>query len=238
VGATIRIVAQATLGELVNAISAAAAYRLWAGTYDLDPNPLVALEHRILSERLKLSPGERMMDLATGTARWLEYALAHGVRATGVDLCSEMLTVASAKRGVRGRLACADVCALPVASQSVDVAVCSFALGYIDDLDLAFREMARIARRIIISDLHPDAVRSGWVRSFRTTSGSYEIKHHDHLWAQMEAGARAAGLHLSWKLEASFSEQECPFFESAGKAEEFLAARRVPAVLISSWVHE
>ena len=235
-GATIRIAAQTTLGELVTAISAAAAYRLWAGTYDLDLNPLVALEQRILSERLNLIPGERMMDLATGTGRWLEYALARGVRATGVDLCSEMLAVAATKRGVRGRLACADVCALPFTSNSVDVAVCSFALGYIDRLELAFREMARIARRIITSDLHPDAVRAGWVRSFRSTGGSYEIRHYDHLWDRIETCARAAGLRPSWKLDASFGEPEHVLFERAGKADAFLAAQRVPAILISAWV--
>jgi SAM-dependent methyltransferase len=224
------------LGEFVTAISASAAYPLWAGTYDQDPNPLVALEHRVLSERLDLVPGERMMDLATGTGRWLEYALAHGVRATGVDLSAEMLAVASSKPGVRGRLACADVCALPFASHSVDVAVCSFALGYIDRLDLAFREMARIARRIVTSDLHPDAVRAGWVRSFRSSSQSYEIEHHDHLWDRIETCARAAGLRPSWKLDASFGEPERALFERAGKADAFIAARRVPAVLISAWV--
>ena len=235
-GATIRIVAQTTLGELVTAISAPAAYRLWASTYDQDPNPLVALEHRVLSERLDLVPGERMMDLATGTGRWLEYALARGVRGTGVDFCGEMLAAAASKRGVRGRLTQADVCALPFASHSVDLAVCSFALGYIDRLELAFREMARIARRIITSDLHPDAVRAGWVRSFRDSSQSYEIEHHDHLWDRIETCARAAGLRPSWKLDASFGEPERALFERAGKADAFLAARRVPAILISAWV--
>ena len=235
-GTTIRIAAQTTLGELVTAISAAAAYRLWAGTYDQDPNPVVALEHRVLSERLDLTPGERLMDLATGTGRWLEYALAHDVRATGVDFCSEMLAVASAKHGVRGRLTQADVCALPFASHSVDAAVCSFALGYIDRLDLAFREMARVARRIVTSDLHPDAVRAGWVRSFRVSSGSYEIKHHDHLWDRIETCARAAGLRPTWKLDASFGEPERALFERAGKADAFVAARQVPAILISAWV--
>jgi len=236
VGATIRIAAQTTLGELVTAISAPAAYRLWASTYDQDPNPLVALEHRVLSERLDLVPGERMMDLATGTGRWLEYALARGVRGTGVDFCGEMLAAAASKRGVRGRLTQADVCALPFASHSVDLAVCSFALGYIDRLELAFREMARIARRIITSDLHPDAVRAGWVRSFRDSSQSYEIEHHDHLWDRIETCARAAGLRPSWKLDASFGEPERALFERAGKADAFLAARRVPAILISAWV--
>jgi len=236
VGATIRIAAQTTLGELVTVVSAAAAYRLWAGTYDQDPNPLVALEHRVLSERLDLIPGERMMDLATGTGRWLEYALAHGVQATGVDFCAEMLAVAATKRGASGRLACADVCALPFASRSVDIAVCSFALGYIDRLDLAFREMARIARRIVTSDLHPDAVRAGWVRSFRSSTGSYEIEHHAHVWDRIETCARAAGLRPSWRLDASFGEPERILFERAGKANAFPAARRVPAILISAWV--
>jgi len=236
VGTTIRIAAQTTLGELVTTISAAAAYRMWAGTYDEDPNPLLALEHRILSERLNLVPGERMVDLATGTGRWLEYALAHDVHATGVDLSPEMLAVASTKRGVRGRLACADVCALPFASHSADVAVCSFALGYIDRLELAFHEMARIARRIITSDLHPDAIRAGWVRSFRSSSGSYEIEHHDHLWDRIETCARAAGLRPIWKLDASFGEPERTLFERAGKGDAFHAARRVRAILISGWV--
>jgi SAM-dependent methyltransferase len=237
VGATIRIAAQTTVGELVTTISAAAAYRLWSGTYDQDPNPLVALEHRVLSERLDLISGERMIDLATGTGRWLEYALAHGVRATGVDFCSEMLAVASTKCGVRGHLACADVCALPFASRSADVAVCSFALGYIDRLELAFREMARVARRIVTSDLHPEAVRAGWVRSFRSSSGSYEIEHQDHLWDGIETCARAAGLRPSWKLDASFGEPERGLFERAGKADVFSAARQVPAILISGWVN-
>ena len=217
-------------------ISSAAAYRLWAGTYDLDPNPLVALEHRILSEYLDLIPGERLIDLATGTGRWLGYAVLHGVWAIGADRCPEMLAVAATKPGMKGRLACADVCALPFASQSIDVALCSFALGYIDRLDLAFREMARVARRVITSDLHPDAVRAGWVRSFRTTSGRYEIEHYDHLWTRVEACARAAGLRPVWRLEASFGEQERELFERGGKADAFVSAQQVPAVLIADWV--
>ena len=237
-GATIRIASQTTLGELVTAISAAAAYRLWATTYDQDPNPLMALEHRILSEHLDLVPGDRMMDLATGTGRWLTHAFSRGVWAIGTDPCAEMLAVASAKPGVKGRLACADVCALPFASRSIDVAVCSFALGYIDRLDLAFREMARVARRVITSDLHPDAVRSGWVRSFRTGSERYEIKHYDHSWPRVEACALAAGLRPVWRIDAPFGEQERVIFERAGKANAFITARRVPAVLISDWVRE
>jgi SAM-dependent methyltransferase len=222
----------------VTAIPAAAAYRLWANTYDLDPNQLVALEHRIVSEYLDLIPGERVMDLATGTGRWVARARSRGVWAIGADRCPEMLAVAATKRGVKGRLACADICALPFASDSVDVAVCSFALGYIDRLDLAFREMARVARRIITSDLHPDAVRSGWVRSFRTGSDRYEIEHYDHWWPRIEACALAAGLRPIWRVDASFGEQERVIFERAGKANAFRTAQTVAAVLASAWVRQ
>jgi SAM-dependent methyltransferase len=237
VGPKIRIAAQAALGELVKTIAADSAYRLWAESYDQDPNPLVQLEHRLLSQHLQLSSSERVMDFATGTGRWLDYALAQGVRATGADLSTEMLAVAATKRAIKGRLACADICALPFASDSVDVAVCSFALGYIGPLELAFREMARVARRIVTSDLHPDAVQAGWVRSFRTSGGSYRIEHYDHSWPRIEACAHAAGLRLAWRMDASFGEQERALFERAGKADAFVAAQQVPAVLISSWVH-
>ncbi len=237
-GATLRIAAQATMGEFVTAIPAAAAYRLWANTYDLDPNPLVALEHRILNEYLHLTPGERLLDLATGTGRQLEHASSRSVRAIGVDLSPEMLAVAAKKCGAKGHLACGDICALPFVSDAVDVAVCSFALGYIEHLDLAFREMARVARRIIASDLHPDAVRFGWVRSFRKGDDRYEIDHYDHSWAAIQAHARAAGLRLVWKVDAFFGEQERVLFERAGKGSAFATAQRVPAVLASAWERE
>jgi len=220
----------------VTAISPKVAYPLWAETYDHDTNPLVELEHRILSEHLQVRPGERVIDLATGTGRWMTHALSNEAWAAGVDLCAEMLAVAAAKPKMRRRLVRADVCALPFASNSFDTAVCSFALGYVDRPESAFREMARVARRIITSDLHPDAVRAGWVRSFRTRGQKYEIRHHDHLWERIEASARDAGLRPLWKLDASFGEQDRPAFERAGKSNTFLEARQVPAVLISAWV--
>lgn len=235
-GATIRIAAQTTLGESVTAIPAPAAYRLWADTYDLDPNPLVALERRVLGERLDFAPGERVMDLATGTGRWLALASSRGARVIGVDSCPEMLAVAATKQGAKGHLACADICALPFASHSADVALCSFALGYIERLDLAFQEMTRVAPRIITSDLHPETHRSGWVRSFRANGDRYEIEHYNHEWQQVEACARTAGLRPAWTVDVSFGEQERVLFERAGKSDAFISAGQVLAVLIAAWV--
>jgi SAM-dependent methyltransferase len=224
------------MGEPVTSISPAAAYRIWAGTYDRDANPLVALEQRVLRERLDLTAGERVLDLATGTGRWLQYVVSRGIRGFGMDVCAEMLAVAARKPGLVRRLINADLCALPFADDSAGVAICSFALGYVDRLDTAFGEMARVARRIFISDLHPDAARAGWVRSFRAGSGKYEIEHHRHSRARIESCARAANLAPLWTVEAAFGQQERDIFERAGKGTAFEVMRHAPAILVSAWV--
>ena len=121
---------------------------------------------------------ERSLDLTAGrtnagSRHWnrplaASTRVARGARAIGVDFCAgdaggrRHQTWSHGPPGVRRHLCSA------LRVHSADVAVCSFALGYIERLDLAFREMARVARRIVTSDLHPDAVRAGWVRSFRS----------------------------------------------------------------------
>ena len=58
----------------------------------------------------------------------------------------------------------------------------------------------------------------------------------DGVTIHIEACAHAAGLRLTWRLDASFGEQERGLFERAGKADSFISAQQVPAVLISNWV--
>lgn len=211
-----------------------AAYRLWSATYDTGLNPLLALERRMLADRLVITPKTRFLDLATGTGRWLEYALARGARGYGMDLSPEMLDVA-ARKGMTARLVQADLAALPFRDHSMDLAVCSFALGYLPSPRTAFREMARVSRRVIASDLHPDAIRAGWARSFRSGADTYEIASHHHARSHLNACARAAGFWSTWQLEACFGEPERVIFEQAGKGATFEAARHVPAILISCW---
>lgn len=218
----------------MTALGVEAAYQLWSATYDSGLNPLLALERRVLLERLVITPKTCFLDLATGTGRWLEYALHHGARGFGVDLSREMLAVA-AQKGMNGRLVQGNLKALPFRSGSIDLAVCGFALGYLPSPQPAFREMARVSRRVIASDLHPDAIRAGWARSFHANGQSYEIASHHHSRSFLNACARAAGFRSTWQLEACFGEPERAIFEQAGKGAAFEAARQVPAVLISCW---
>ena len=225
------------MGEPVTTVSPAEGYRLWSAGYDSDANPVTALEQRLLADRIQIDGGSTVVDLATGTGRWLEYAMSRGARGIGLDISEPMLAVAANKNAVRGRLAVADICALPLRDGFADVAICSFALGYVAPIKRAFREMARVARRVVVSDLHPDALDAGWSRSFRVGDWKYEIAHYYHSIEEMNAGARAAGLKAEWMMPARFGEPERVIFEQAGKSITFDKARHVTAVMMSCWVH-
>jgi malonyl-CoA O-methyltransferase len=227
-GRQIRCAAQAEVGEPVTVVDAETAYSLWAATYDSGANPVLALEQRVLQERLDITPCMRVLDLATGTGRWLESALAQGADAFGVDPSQDMLAQAAGK-GFSRRLVRATLAALPFPDGFADLSICSFALSYLSSPETAIGEMARTTRRIVISDLHPEAVRAGWSRSFRANGGKYEIASWTH------ELVKPPGFDHAWIVEAGFGEPERAIFESAGKGAAFDKMRQIPAVLISCW---
>jgi ubiquinone/menaquinone biosynthesis C-methylase UbiE len=219
----------------VQALGAAAAYKIWSGDYDRTPNALLALEMRILSARLGVVKGQRILDAGSGTGRWMAWAEQRGARVFGVDACHEMILQAGQKPGLAGRSACADVRRIPLRDDAADIALCSFTLGYLESPRPLFRELARIARRVIVSDLHPAAVLHGWTRSFRVSGERYQLHHYEHSAADLDTAARAEGLTLDWRVESSFDEPERLIFQQAGKESAFEDARLVPAVLVTAW---
>jgi SAM-dependent methyltransferase len=228
--------AQAPLGEpVVHKTEAATAYKIWSADYDRTPNALLALETRILSPLLALTKGQRILDVGCGTGRWMTWAEQRGACVFGIDACHEMIQQAARKPALTGRSARADVQQLPFRDCGVDVALCSFTLGYLESPRPLFRELARVARRVIVSDLHPVAIRHGWTRSFRVSGERYELKHYEHSAADLDFSARAEGLNPEWRVEPSFDEPERSIFQQAGKESAFEDARRIPAVLITEW---
>lgn len=218
------------------ALTASQGYELWSEHYDRDPNPLLALETRLLTPRLGNLHGLTVLDVATGTGRWMTYAASCGAHALGIDVSAGMLSVAAGKPALRRRLILGDARALPFRSGSVDLAICSFGLSYLPFATAAFGEMARVARRIIVSDLHPAAMLMGWNRSFQSAGRSWKIEHFYHSLEDLDRVAEAAGMKHQWTAEAAFDLPELPFFEMAGKRAQFDEVRRTSAVLSASWV--
>jgi malonyl-CoA O-methyltransferase len=219
----------------VGSISAVEGYRLWAASYDQADNALLSLEMRALSGRVGDVNGYRILDAGSGTGRWMNWAQSRGARVFGVDACREMVLKAERKPGLGGRSALADIRCMPLNDNAVDLALCSFTVSYLPSPGPVIRELARVSRRVIVSDLHPDAARAGWTRSFRAGDRAWQLLHYQHSIAELDHCARSAGLVPEWREDASFAEPEREIFRRAGKEKLFDEARLVPAVLITAW---
>ncbi|MFQ5515010.1 MAG: ubiquinone/menaquinone biosynthesis methyltransferase [Myxococcota bacterium] len=106
----------------------------------------LGLDQRWRSQALdavSVGPGDRVLDLATGTGDLAELARARGARVVGVDLALEMLRAAR-RRCAQGRVVRADAVALPLPDASFDVVTCGFGLRNFCELEAVLHECARV----------------------------------------------------------------------------------------------
>ncbi len=219
-------------------LTAAEGYRLWSRTYDVDLNPLLALEHRVLGHKLESVEGKDFLDVACGTGRWMAIAARRGANVIGVDLSLEMLSIANEKPGLRGHIVHGDGRWLPFQDKCADLVMCSFSIGYMSRLGQLISELARVVRSggtVLISDLHPSARQMGWRRGFRSGSRTFEIECNPYTAEQVLSEGRDAGLRMREILEPHVSEPERLMIQRAGKEQVFDEIARIPAVLIVEW---
>lgn len=104
-------------------------------------------------ERLRLRPGDRLLDAGCGEGRHCFGALERGAHVVGLDLDRPSLKAASRplrSRGrARGRLAAmmqGDVFRLPFGDETFDKVICSEVMEHVHDYPAAARELARVTR--------------------------------------------------------------------------------------------
>lgn len=107
-------------------------------------------------------PFDGFLDLGTGTGRLLELFSAQFERGVGVDLSSQMLSIARAnlnKAGIRNaQVRQGDIYSLPVTPGTFDVVAIHQVLHYLDDPLRAVAEAARALRpggRLLVVDFAP-----------------------------------------------------------------------------------
>jgi len=213
-------------------------HRIWAATYDEEPNPLILLEARTLPAMLGDLAGKTFLDAGCGTGRWAAAAAAGGARVAAVDLSREMLAIAAMKAGLQGRLVLSDVGRMPFKAGWADVTVCSLCLGYLERPAEAVGEMRRLARpgsRMILSDLHPLAAAAGWQRAFRRGRQVVRIESCPHPVDEVLRLGRDAGWELEEIREPRFGAPERELFRAAGKKDAFEPLASIPALLITGW---
>jgi len=218
-------------------VSPREAYRYWADSFD-EGTPILALESRhlmpVLSNVLPETAGKRFLDIGCGTGRWLAWAVDRGAHAIGADLSIEMLGVASRKPGLLGSIVQADAIATPFRDACADVVLSALVIGHMRPVSQAMAELARIAAPgacVIVTDFHPDALRRGWKRTFKSGADTIEMESEPYSISELAHDA----LTLEEFRELPFGEQERHFFEAAGKSAWFDEMREQPAILIASY---
>jgi SAM-dependent methyltransferase len=188
-------------------------YGRWATTYDDLPNPLIRVEEPAVRTLLADVPAGVALDAACGTGRHAVHLRERGHRVLGVDATPGMLERARRKlpdvEFREGTLA-----ALPVASATVDVAVCALALTHVADVRPAIAELARVVRsggRLVVSDFHPAMELLGGSTLFQAADGTHalvEACFHGH--DEYVAAFRACGLAIRGCVEPRWTAAEIP----------------------------
>ena len=146
------------------------AYNLLAPTYDNDEanqssGSVKAVEQIVVLSLLRNIEFQDVLDAGTGTGRYAIRLAQMGKHVVGIDVNDRMLVEARAKAdrlGLSITFRRASVMAVPLADDSVDLAVCALVLAHVKDLAGAVRELVRVLRcggHLIISDMHPNIQR-------------------------------------------------------------------------------
>jgi SAM-dependent methyltransferase len=158
--ATSRDLAPTPASEIVQPhnLKAQTVWNAPAGRYDdISRSISDAIEHAV--ERLQPRPGERVLDLATGTG-WASRVVAQrfaGVKVTGADIADKMLEHArtvAASLGLPIDYRQADAERLPFPDASFDAVVSTFGVMFVGKPEVAAAELARVIKpggRVVLS---------------------------------------------------------------------------------------
>lgn len=122
-----------------------------AGRYDLVTRLLSygrdqAWKRRLIA-RAAIAPGDRVLDLACGTADLALAASRLGASVVGLDLAPRMIELARGKTGAACvRFLVGDMTSLPMPAAAIDVVLTGYGLRNVPRLERALDEIARVLR--------------------------------------------------------------------------------------------
>jgi ubiquinone/menaquinone biosynthesis C-methylase UbiE len=143
--------------------AAKAGYDRWAASYD-DGDPTTWLDEPFLLKHLQPFPGCRILDVGTGTGRYLRQLAPFQYRIVAIDFSKNML--ARAVRHLRGRadvsLVQASAATLPFLPCTFDRIMSGLVLDHVRSPEQFFRGVSDVLTpvgRAVVAVVHPDMQR-------------------------------------------------------------------------------
>jgi len=206
---------------------------------------------------LAAAPNERILDLGSGPGL-LACELAAEVRPRGtidgVDVSAEMNALAArriAAAGLEGRvrLVVGDAAALPFPDGSLDAAVSTQVLEYIEDVDAALRELRRVLRpagRVVLVDTEWDTLvwsARDLARAARILEAWRPHAPHPSLPRTLAPRLRRAGFDVEeiraiTLLNTSYDEDTYSYNMAALIADFVRAREALPDETVAEWLTE
>ena len=197
-------------------------YDRWAEFYDVDDNPLVALEEPWMDQLLGNVRGLAVADIGCGTGRHALRLAAAGATVQALDFSEAMLQCARAKAGTASIVFHVHDLAqpLPFPDETFDRVVCGLVLDHIADLGGLFREMHRVCRQsgfVVISVMHPAMMLRGVQARFKDPVSGREIRPAScaHQLSDYVMAATGAGFTLDHLSEQAVDESLATRLERA-----------------------
>jgi SAM-dependent methyltransferase len=212
---------------------------MWASGHYERIAELIAQGADRLVELADVRPGERVLDVATGTGNVALLAAARAAQVTGVDLTPELFDVAQARaveQQLQLELVVGDAEELPFPDRSFDVVLSAFGVQYAPRRETTVAELVRVCRpggRIAVANWTPasaagryiDLINNRFGISSRTLSATAwgDPEEVDRLFTGHDLRARTQLDRIRWEF-ASVDDCVGFFEENFGCA---ATARRV-----------
>ena len=175
--------------------------QIWAAGHYERIAELIAQGADKLVELADVQPGERVLDVATGTGNAALPAAARAAQVTGIDLTPELFEVArarAAEQQAQIELVVGDAEDLPFPDDSFDVVLSAFGVQYAPRRDTTVAELVRVCRlggRIAVANWTPTSAAGRYIDLINDSFGLSSDLLSPTAWGDPEELRRLFGSH-------------------------------------------
>jgi ubiquinone/menaquinone biosynthesis C-methylase UbiE len=215
----------------------AAAYDIWALSYDHQPdNLMLALDEELcvgLFSRASLT-GAVVVDIGCGTGRhWAKLFGQGPSRLVGYDVSPGMLNILQKKHPQAETYLLRGQHLAELEDASCDLVLSTLTIAHIPDLEGALAEWNRVLKpggEMIITDYHPSALARGGQRTFREGGSVIAIRNHIYPIRRIRELTRKFGLQELSITERRIDDTMRPYYEKQNALAVFGRFYGVPII--------